>query len=159
MLRALKPDGLLYLDEYVGPSRTWWTDERFRREREIFEALVPKEARYVERLPFPIIENDPSEAIRSGEILTQLEIGFEIVENRGYGGNLLSIIYPAIAWDRAPADLLERLIQAERDLLAEGTPDFLAVIVARPKTGIARRIGVARYTWEPRWKRVVAAAR
>ncbi len=154
VLRALKPDGLLYLDEYVGPSRTWWSDERFRREREIFETLVPRDARFVERLPLPIIEQDPSEAIRSGEILEQVEIGFDVIEKRGYGGNLLSVIYPAINWDRAPADLLDRLIEAERAHLSEGASDFLAIVVARPKKAMARRVAVARYTWVPRWKRV-----
>jgi SAM-dependent methyltransferase len=42
VLLALKPDGLLYLDEYIGPSRTWWTDDRFRHERAVFEKLVPQ---------------------------------------------------------------------------------------------------------------------
>ena len=45
VMHALKPDGYLYLDEYVGPSRHYWNDERFARQRALYKQLVPREAR------------------------------------------------------------------------------------------------------------------
>lgn len=158
VLLALKPDGLLYLDEYIGPSRTWWTDERFRHARAVFEKLVPPDLRFVPQLPLPIVYEDPSEAVRSGEILGQVSVGFDIRELRGYGGNLLSLICPAVMWDRAPDDLLDRLIAEETALLQSGATPFLAVVVATPKSGVAKAVASARYFTEPKVKRVLREA-
>lgn len=155
VLLALKPGGLLYLDEYVGPSRTWWTDDRFRHERAVFDKLVPHDVRVVPHLPLPIVYEDPSEAVRSGEIMDQVKVGFEIDAFRGYGGNLLSLICPAIDWDRAPEGTLERLMAEETALLQKGTPPFLAIVVATPKSGVAKAVASARYFTEPKVKRVI----
>jgi SAM-dependent methyltransferase len=155
VLLSLRPGGLLYLDEYVGPSRTWWTDDRFRHERAVFEKLVPPEVRFVPNLPLPIVYDDPSEAVRSGEIMEQVAVGFDVREFRGYGGNLLSLICPAIKWDVAPEGLLDRLMAEETALLQKGTPPFLAIVVATPKSGLAKAIASARYFTEPKVKRVI----
>lgn len=154
VMLALKPGGLLYLDEYIGPSRSWWTDDRFRHERALFEQLVPEPARFVPNLPLPVVYEDPSEGVRSGEILEQVAVGFDILEFRGYGGNLLSVICPGVEWDHAPAGLLEQLIAEETELLRKGTPPYLAIVVAAPKPGIAKAIASARYFTEPKVKRV-----
>jgi hypothetical protein len=92
--------------------------------------------------------------VRSGEILEQVAVGFDIRELRGYGGNLLSLICPAIQWDHAPEGLLDRLIAEETELLRKGTPPFLAIVVATPKRGMAKAIASARYFTEPKVKRV-----
>lgn len=154
VMLALKSDGLLYLDEYVGPSRTWWTDARFVRERELYDRLVPRKARKVRELPLPVVYEDPSEAVRSGEILPQLRVGFRIVEQRGYGGNLLSVICPGVRWKYATPTLLNALIDAERELLATGADPYLAVVVAAPRQGLARRIAAARYFSAPKIRRI-----
>lgn len=155
VMHTLKPEGMLYIDEYVGPSRTWWTDERFAPVRKLFKEIVPPEVRLVSDLPLPVVYEDPSEAVRSGEILEQLKIGFDIVEHRAYGGNLLSVICPAVRWDRAPDDLIERLIAAERDLLSSGVPHYLSIVVATPKKGLARSLASTEYFLVPKAKRVV----
>ena len=154
VMLALKPGGLLYLDEYVGPSRTWWSDERFRHERAVFEKLVPPDLRVVPDLPLPIVYEDPSEGVRSGEIMEQLAVGFDVREFRGYGGNLLSLICPAVQWDRAPEGLLERLMAEETAMLRKGASPFLAIVVATPKSGLAKMIASAKYFILPKVKRV-----
>jgi SAM-dependent methyltransferase len=158
ILHALKPNGLLYLDEYIGPSRHEWTEDRYRAQRKWF-ATVPDEYVYVRELPYPIVPQDPSEAIRSGEIMDQLNVGFDIRAFRGYGGNLLAPIYPAINWSVAPDGLLERLIRSERELLASGERSFHAVIVAAPKRGLRGKIASARYFTEPKLKRIIREIR
>ncbi|HEY3055111.1 MAG TPA: class I SAM-dependent methyltransferase [Thermoanaerobaculia bacterium] len=158
ILLALKPDGLLYLDEYIGPSRHEWTEERYIAQRKFF-ATIPRECLFVPVLPYPIVPQDPSEAFRSSEVVPQLEVGFDLVAFRGYGGNLLAPIVPAVDWKLAPKDLLERLIQSERDLLARGEPPFHAVIVARPKRGRAKRLASWRYFAEPKLKRILRGVR
>ena len=155
VLLALKPEGLLYLDEYVGPSRSWWTDARYERQRAAFRELVPEHARLAQELPFPIVYEDPSEAVQSGAIVPQLRVGFEVVAERGYGGNLLSLICPAVWWERAPEGQLERLIEAERAWLAGGEPSYYRLILARPKRGAARALASLRYIVAPKVKRVL----
>lgn len=142
LLAAMTPDAVLYLDEYVGPSRTQWNDEVIAPQRAAFAAL-PAEVRKGDFLPLPIQADDPSEAIRSGEILEQLRIGFEIEELRGYGGNILAVLYPMIDWTRAPHDLVPRLIEEDRALAKNGS--YYAVVVARPARGL--RKAYARTRW------------
>ncbi|HUP59542.1 MAG TPA: class I SAM-dependent methyltransferase [Thermoanaerobaculia bacterium] len=145
VMHALKPDGYLYLDEFVGPSRHYWNDERFASQRALYHELVPPEARKVELLPTPVVYEDPSEAIRSGEILEQIRIGFDVEAQVGYGGNILSVIFPAVEWEYAPPDLVTRLIKAEEEWLAHGEPHYLMLVLARPKRGLAKWIASARY--------------
>lgn len=149
---ALKTDGLLYLDEYVGPSRTWWTEARFARQREQFARLVPEQGRLSKELPLPIVYDDPSEAVQSGAIRAQLAVGFDVIAERGYGGNLLSLMCPAVWWEHADADQLRRLIDAEREELAAGADPYYMLILARPKK--RKSLPSLRYVVEPKVKRL-----
>lgn len=151
---ALKPDGLMYLDEYVGPSRSWWTDERYTKERAQFRALVPEHARLTKELPFPIVYGDPSEAVQSGAIREQLRVGFEILAEKGYGGNLLSLICPAVWWEKADEEQLTRIIDAERAAIANDADHYYMLLLVRPKRGLARAIASLRYFAEPKLKRI-----
>ncbi|HVR44358.1 MAG TPA: class I SAM-dependent methyltransferase [Thermoanaerobaculia bacterium] len=153
ILRTLRPEGILYLDEYVGPSRTDWSDRRIRPQRAAYSRLA-KEVRRSEKLPLPIQPDDPSEALRSGEIVEQLAIGFRNVEKRGYGGNLLSVLYPAIDWGKGGESLLRSLIEEEKEMLGRGEPSFHAIIVAKPRSGVGRFVAGLRYLAEPRPKRI-----
>ncbi len=98
LLTALKPNGLLYLDEYVGPSRFDWNDSLLAAQRAFYECL-PRAMRAADRLPLPIQQDDPSEAVRSGDIESRLKIGFEIA--------------PAIRWHAARRDSSKH--QSRRD--------------------------------------------
>jgi SAM-dependent methyltransferase len=152
VLRALKPDGYLYLDEFVGPSRTQWNDALAAPHRAIFETL-PRELRTMDAMPLPIQPDDPSEAIRSGEIMEQLRIGFEVEEVRGYGGNVLSVLFPLIDWPQSPDDLMLRLMREEDAMLA-GEPSYYAIVVARPVRGLFRLYASSRWFLEPKLKRL-----
>jgi len=132
--RSVKPGGFLYLDEYVGPSRDEWSGSLLTAAQRAF-ARVPREFRRVDAVPLPIVEDDPSEAIRSSEILPLVAANFEVVARRDYGGNLLSLIHPLVRWEsmeEAPrAYLLRELIRREDRLLLSGVPSYYSVIVAR----------------------------
>ena len=151
VLHALKPDGLVYLDEYIGPSRFEWNEAMMEPYRHIYDTLDPA-LRAVAKLEVPVMVDDPSEAIRSSEIETQLAVGFDIVERRPYGGNLLSVIYPALR--SLPDELRDRLIEEEQRWLAAGAAPFSAIIVARPKRGLRRMLGIANYWSVQKAKRV-----
>jgi hypothetical protein len=194
--RALKPDGLLILEDYVGPSRFQFP----ARQKEVVNlclALLP--AQYRARMPeavdretrrsltvrrnlgrrlidklrdgdligavlrrvqlywqsrrpgvsektvvrFPsardVIAADPSEAIRSEEIVKVLQQSFEIVEKKDWGGNILQFLLADIAGNfvdeanEQAASYLRMLINIEETFLQGGefASDF-AYIVARP---------------------------
>lgn len=147
--RALKPDGYLFLNEFVGPTRFQWSKrqlqaidgllrvlpERFRRSR-VDDTLKM-------RAPRPsvgqMIATDPSEAVRSGEILRVAEEHFEIVDKRPYGGTILHPLLDDIAgnfadsWDGGRA-LLAAICDLEWALVQSGelASDFV-VVVARKR--------------------------
>ncbi len=153
VLLALKPGGYLYLDELIGPSRTQWTDALVAEQRRVFATMVPGEIKTSGEVPYPIQPDDPSEAIRSGEIMEQLRIGFDVEQLRGYGGNLLALLYPLIDWRRASDELVSRLIREEDRILAT-EQSYYAIVVARPARGLRKLYASWRWFLEPKWKRV-----
>jgi hypothetical protein len=106
----------------------------------------------VPHLDCPVMIDDPSEAVRSSEIEPLIAVGFDILARRPYGGNLLSVIYPALR--SLPDELREQLIEEEQRWLAAGAPSFSAILVARPKRGVRRFFGSANYWLVPKLKRV-----
>jgi len=154
VLLALKPDGLMYIDEYVGPSRHEWTDAHIAPQRAAFH-MLPRELRTVDELGLPIMVDDPSEGIRSGEIVEQLAVGFEIVDQRDYGGNWLSVAFPVVDWSKADPGLVSRLIETEQAMLRSGITPWMKVAVLRPKRGAAKQAALLKYFVVPKAKRVV----
>jgi SAM-dependent methyltransferase len=142
--RALKPGGMLYLDEFVGPSRTYWNEVTIRWYSAIYR-LFPRSLRYFEEFAMPVQLEDPSEAIRPSEILPLLRIGFSIEEFRGYGGNVLAMLFPDLLVERLTDAQVEAMIAAERAMIAAGAAPYHAVIVARPRSGIAAIVADVRY--------------
>lgn len=137
---ALKPHGLLYLDEYVGPSRDEWTllDE-LRWNWHYYH--LPRSVRRVGRIRPPINLEDPTEAVASSNILPAITREFDILEQRGYGGNLLSVIYanlrrPTGNPPSPPADFdaaIAQLLDAEDRLLRAGHRSYHTVVLAAAK--------------------------
>jgi SAM-dependent methyltransferase len=146
--RALRPGGLLVVDEYVGPTRFQWSNAQMRVVNGLL-AILPDDMRRspdgifkppIERQPETFFEDvDPSEAIRAGEVLTLLEQRFDILWQRPYGGTLLHPLLHDIACNFPDGDLfaetfLSAAIALEETMMATGDlqSDF-AVLVARPK--------------------------
>jgi SAM-dependent methyltransferase len=153
VLRTMQPDGILYLDEYIGPSRSDWTEELFAPHRR-FYATLPRALHAVDVLHYPIQGNDPSEAFRSSEIESQLAVGFETLARRPYGGSLLAVIYPNLRRDRLDEATIRMLIAAERQLLDRGMPSYYAVLVLRPRRGLRKIYARAHYFAVPKLKRI-----
>ena len=134
--RCLRPGGLFYLDEYVGPSRHEWKKSMLGRAERAY-AKLPGPVRRRPHLQLPVDWRDPSEAIRSSEIVPALEARFDLVEKRDYGGNLLAVVYPHLTFEPADRETVDRvlstLIAEEEALLSEGAPSFNTVIVARKR--------------------------
>lgn len=140
--RWLKPDGFVYIDDYVGPSRDEWQREEFA-DRELAAAraameIVPKEMRADALYP-PLDLADPSEMIASDRIMPAIEQHLAIRHHRPYWGNLLfpllNIVDGNAMSQPQHAPLLERLIALEDDAVARGAFErpLFAFVVARKR--------------------------
>ena len=114
--RSLQPDGFLWYDEYVGPSRDEWTWWKLLPATIAYYRL-PARVRRPHLIRAPINREDPTEAIASSSIVPATEPRFRIIERRDYGGNLLAMLYPNL---RKPPDFdrwIARLIEWDADAM------------------------------------------
>jgi SAM-dependent methyltransferase len=89
---ALRPGGLLYVDEYVGPSMREW-NWRSLFLANFFHNLLSWKVRRVGLIRAPRNPDDPTEMICSSEIRAAIARHFTVEATRNYGGNLVSLIY------------------------------------------------------------------
>jgi SAM-dependent methyltransferase len=154
---SLAPDGWLFVNEYVGANAFGFGP----RQRECIAAafrLLPArlrrsciagdEGRLMEAAPLPdpdeVRRVDPSEAVRSEDILRAIEARFDVVERNDCGGTLLHFLLAGIAGnfraDDAEAMRYLEMLFAIEDALIDGgelASDFV-VLAARPKAGASR---------------------
>lgn len=130
---ALKPDGILYIDEFVGPSMHQWNVFRLFPVNLAYY-LLPRGSRRPWLVRTPVNREDPTEAVAAAEILPAVYRHFRVLERRDYGGNLLSIIYANLARSSRLDDAVRRLIRFENALLRTGVRPFHTVIVGQPRS-------------------------
>lgn len=153
--RALRSNGLLVLNEFVGPDRFQWTDRqlalatecirelplRLRRNRDVARwkrTLKPYVFRAKRWPPEKVARMDPSESVRSSEILRLVSERFRIARRADYGGTLLALILNNIAgnFTDSPAnnETLRSLAEKEWRLIAsDSLPSDYTLLVAHPK--------------------------
>lgn len=103
----LKDDGLLLVNEFVGPTQFQWTDRQLTEINQIIANLpdclktkwdgesIKKRVTRPSRLR--IRYGDPSEAIESGRIRPLLETMFRPLDIKAYGGTILHMLFHEIA--------------------------------------------------------------
>jgi SAM-dependent methyltransferase len=158
VILSLKPGGYFVLDEYVGPTKFQWTDNQLAAINDLLRSLPETLARSirdgrlkdgVSRPTFDEMDAvDPSEAIRSGEILRLLPEFFDMVEIKGYGGTLLHMLLEGIAGNFAEDDpdavkWLRSFFDAEDRLIASGElqNDFALIVARRKPTRVQKILG------------------
>lgn len=163
---SLRPGALVYIDEYVGPSRGEWSITRIREASELF-AQLPASVRRSRRLKLPVDWRDPTEAVRSSQILATVSRHFTVLDRRDYGGNYLSVIHPHLRLDHLTSGerdaLLQFLVDAEREHLAAGHRSYYTVLIATSGVELSRvpgarppfplislRLGLPPCSWSPR---------
>ena len=145
--QALRPGGILVLNEYIGAPRFAFPPAQVRL-MDHWLAALPEELRRwptgelrTMTAPDPrIVEaEDPSEAIRSDEIIPRLGQRFNIIDRVDYGGGLLHFLLGGSVQCFAESNpihmgWLDRLYDAERAAMARGEigSDF-TLLVAEPK--------------------------
>ncbi len=150
---ALRPEGYLIAHEYVGPSRFDFTP----RQKQAIDAawrLIPHRFKrwfvggsagaVAPHAPCPVpaevVAADPSEAVRSAEIVEQVRARFDICYERQAGGTILQFLLSGIAGnfrseDRDSIRVLELLFEIEDVLIEAGdlASDFM-LLLGRPRT-------------------------
>jgi 2-polyprenyl-3-methyl-5-hydroxy-6-metoxy-1,4-benzoquinol methylase len=131
---SLAPGGLFVVNEYIGPARFQLLDKAQELMSRMLE-LLPRELKVnpsdgvvMERIeraaPEAIARVDPSESIRSDEIVELLTSRFEIVYRADFGGTLLQFLLADIAAnfredDAKDVALLDLMSLFEEVLIAE----------------------------------------
>jgi SAM-dependent methyltransferase len=146
--RALKPAGLFFLYEFVGPSQFQWTDQQLAIINDLLQILPAKYRQYIpfsgqlkeqsRRMSVAEMNTyDPSEAIRSAEIIPLLPQYFNIVERIDYGGTILHMLVQDIVgnFDTEKEEdlaILKLLCYLEETLIrSEVLPSDFTFIVAQ----------------------------
>lgn len=145
--KALKPNGFFFMNEFVGPTKFQWTDKQLNIINNLLQ-ILPEKYRSIKKGSAiktnyikPTIEEmnriDPSEAIRSEDILRLLPKYFEIVEKKDFGGTILHLLLEDIAVNfdynnSKDMRMLNMLFEIEDAFLETGEigSDF-AVVIAK----------------------------
>lgn len=149
---SLKPDGWLFFNEYVGANHFGF-DARQKAAIEHTFHLIPERYRrsFVQEWwgrtqewvlmpdPLEVARVDPSEAVRSADILETVGQYFDIQVVNNCGGSLLQFVLHGVAGNFREDDpnsmlILDMLFAIEDALVDSGTltSDFV-VVAARPK--------------------------
>jgi SAM-dependent methyltransferase len=146
---SLTDDGVFVVNEYIGPARFQWLDKTETLMNRLLEVLPPEfrvnptngfVKEHFDRTPAEEIARvDPSESIRSDEIVALLESRFDVLYRADFGGTLLQFLLADIAAnfrEEDPKDvaLLDLLSLFEEVLVEERVlPSDFAFFVLRPK--------------------------
>ena len=140
--RALRPDGLLVLNDYVGPARLQWAAAQLAEANRILREVLPARfrVRYLSRQLKTGVSGpgrwrmrlaDPSEAAESDRIVPALHRHFAPLEEAALGGNILTLVLKDIAHhfmredDPETQQLLAVLFELEDAFLAKHSSDLL----------------------------------
>jgi len=145
--QALRPGGLLILNDYVGPNRLQWTTAQLNAANELLARLPAshrrryKSGQLKSRITGPgrlrMRLADPSEAVESERILPAVREHFAVLEEKAVGGNLLALVLKDIAHhfladDPTTRELLRMLFTAEDTFLASHPSDLLFGVYQKP---------------------------
>lgn len=141
--RALSPQGLLVSFDYVGPSRNQYSERQLELMIQA-NAALPERLRSPHRLrpPLkPMVEDDPTEAVHSAELLAAVEQYFDIIEQRDLGGGVAyQILWNNVEAFRDESDEeaqeeLDRLLALDHKLTRNGEiPTLFTFFLARPRS-------------------------
>jgi SAM-dependent methyltransferase len=146
---ALRPRGLLMVNEFCGPSRFQWTPRQLDMATAL-TAILPTElckdhqnggvkTACLRPTIKHMMAHDPSESVRSAEIEGLVKQSFDVVAEWNWGGTLNHLVFQNIAanFDQENPyhrSIIDLLIHHENAMIHEGVlPSDFKVFLARPK--------------------------
>lgn len=105
--RVLKPEGLIFLRDFVGPSSFQWTERQLELTQALLQ-IIPShlrvrarsgtiKSRFLAPGRLAMLLSDPSEAAESSRIRPLMEAHFETIFLRPLGGTILQLLFDEIA--------------------------------------------------------------
>ncbi len=145
--RVLKPGGLLWFDEYVGPDLHMHAPDLMAIMNEVNDCLAPQYRRDMltqqprETLPPPSLEwmlaHDPSEGVHASRILPLTYQWFDVIYRQDYGGAIMrpffAGILPNFDWTDPRDQTVARLIILIEQMLTRSglLPNYHTAVVGR----------------------------
>ncbi len=146
---CLKKKGVLVAQEYVGPDRFQWTHKQLEILNRVLRCLPerlrwdPKTKNVKEKIDRPTIDHmnntDPSEAVRSSDIIPTLKKYFDIRVLKYFGGAIFHPLFDHIMVNfdhknESEAALIKMILLLERMMVEEKVlGEDYAIIVAEKK--------------------------
>jgi SAM-dependent methyltransferase len=146
--KGLKKNGIMIIREYVGPDYLQFTDLQLSMVNSLLNTLPVELKYYQNKKDIKSVEHrinkkklmqlDPTESVRSSDIITVMKDYFDVLEFHKTGGTILHPLLNGIAgnFDKsAEGDkVLNALIEIEKSLINSGMmPSDYVYIVAKPK--------------------------
>jgi SAM-dependent methyltransferase len=131
---SLSSGGILYVDEYVGPSMHEWRWWRLVAANLAYYAAAPRRIRRPRLVRAPLNHDDPTEMLDSASILPALRENFRILAERGYGGNIVALVYPNLRHGADRGALRRsvlRMLSLERQLTRIAGHHYAVVVAQR----------------------------
>lgn len=139
---ALRPDGILILNEYAGKNRLQFSKPQLAEMNRLLRIIPPEYRtrfltnRLKKKIYAPgllrMIVSDPSEAVESEQIREAVHRHFNVLEEKHTGGDLLMMVLKDIAHhftnpdDAKSKQILDKLFQEEDNYLEKiENPDFI----------------------------------
>ncbi len=145
---SLKLGSLFILNEFIGPDQFQWTETQVRLANELLQRIPERyrkslrsgtlKTRVLQPRRDEMTAGDPTESIRSSEIVPLVSDMFEVVERVDYGGTIVNLVLEEIAgnfrWSSEDVAILQMLFDAEKRLLHDKVipSDFTLIIARRP---------------------------
>jgi SAM-dependent methyltransferase len=141
--QSMRADATLIVNEYAGPARFQYSDEVQAIMNALLRCLgrAPRARPSVEEM----IANDPTEAVRSNEVLAFTERHFEVLERKHLGGTILQHLLYEIAEEyrfEVPREraIVEILCTIEAMLIDTGrVPCDYVMLAARKRGSVVTR--------------------
>lgn len=144
IIPALKPGGMLFLNEFTGPNRMQYPEAQIRFCNQVLQEIIPVAQRKI--LGTNLIKNevyrqgklrmilsDPSECVDSSSIIPELRQQMQVIEEKPIGGNILMPVLKHIAhhFVDGQSEILNKLFQAEDAYLKSHDSDFMFGVYRR----------------------------
>jgi SAM-dependent methyltransferase len=144
----LAPGGWFVVDEFVGPRRFQWSRQQLSAAQAVLDGIPDRyrtttsgevKRRVIRPSVLWMVMTDPSEAIDSARITSELRRRFEVLEEKPYGGAVLHIALADISHhfmdddDPVAAEILRAAFAEEDRLMAAGAvaSDFCTFVCRR----------------------------
>ncbi len=141
--RTMRANATLVVNEYVGPKRFQYSDDVLRIINALLQCIRPGEVPTRPTVE-EMIANDPTEAVRSDELLAFTARHFDVLEQKDLGGAILQhLLYDIVQHYRfdVPRErgLIEMLCAIEGMLVDRGrVPSDFVLLAARKKGSTVR---------------------